>query len=154
MLRLSKMADYGTVILAAMVDEPQRSRSASEIADSIRVPVPTVSKILKILGRGGLVASQRGARGGYLLTRPASQITLAEIILAMDGPIGMTECSVTPGLCSQESSCAVRANWLRINRAVFGVLNEITLDQLSTPIPQPVDTSALTRQRASATKRK
>ncbi|MBU6488020.1 MAG: Rrf2 family transcriptional regulator, partial [Burkholderiales bacterium] len=76
MLRLSKMADYGMVILAAMVDEPQRSRSASEIADSIRVPVPTVSKVLKMLGRGGLVASQRGARGGYLLARPAGQITL------------------------------------------------------------------------------
>ncbi|TAM53227.1 MAG: SUF system Fe-S cluster assembly regulator [Paraburkholderia sp.] len=154
MLRLSKMADYGMVILAAMVDEPQRSRSASEIADSIRVPVPTVSKVLKMLGRGGLVASQRGARGGYLLARPAGQITLTEIIHAMDGPIGMTECSVTPGLCSQESSCAVRSNWLRINRAVFGVLSEITLDQLSMPIPQAVDISALTPKRASATKRK
>lgn len=154
MLRLSKMADYGTVILAAMADEPQRSRSAAEIADTIRVPAPTVSKVLKILGRGGLVASQRGARGGYLLSRPPGEITLAEIILAMDGPIGMTECSVTPGLCTQESSCAVRANWLRINRAVFGVLREITLDQLSAPIPQPVDTSALARKIAPATKRK
>jgi FeS assembly SUF system regulator len=154
MLRLSKMTDYGTVILAAMVAEPQRSRSAAEIADTIRVPVPTVSKILKILGRGGLVASQRGARGGYLLARPPSEITLADIIHAMDGPIGMTECSVTPGLCTQESSCAVRANWQRINRAVLGVLREITLDQMTAPMPQPVDISALASKRAPTTKRK
>lgn len=154
MLRLSKMADYGTVVLTAMIREPERSRSAAEIAATIHVPVPTVSKILKILGRGGLVASLRGAHGGYLLARPAEQITLADIIDAMDGPIGMTECSVTPGLCSQEAACAVRANWQRINRAVLGVLREITLDQMIAPVPQPVDASALTRKRAPATNRK
>ncbi|KIF83222.1 SUF system Fe-S cluster assembly regulator [Noviherbaspirillum autotrophicum] len=153
MLRLSKMADYGTVVLTAMIGEPERSRSAAEIAAAIHVPVPTVSKILKILGRGGLVASLRGARGGYLLARPAAEITLADIIHAMDGPIGMTECSVTPGLCTQEAACAVRANWQRINRAVLGVLREITLDQMIAPVPQPVDASALTRKRTSATNR-
>lgn len=153
MLRLSKMADYGTVVLTAMIREPERSRSAAEIAAAIHVPVPTVSKILKILGRGGLVASLRGARGGYLLARPAAEITLADIIYAMDGPIGMTECSVTPGLCAQEAACAVRANWQRINRAVLGVLREITLDQMIAPVPQPVDASALTRKRSSATNR-
>lgn len=153
MLRLSKMADYGTVVLTAMIGEPERSRSAAEIAAAIHVPVPTVSKILKILGRGGLVASLRGARGGYLLARPAAEITLADIIHAMDGPIGMTECSVTPGLCTQEAACAVRANWQRINRAVLGVLREITLDQMIAPVPRPVDASALTRKRTSATNR-
>lgn len=153
MLRLSKMADYGTVVLTAMIREPERSRSAAEIAAAIHVPVPTVSKILKILGRGGLVASLRGARGGYLLARSAEQITLADIIHAMDGPIGMTECSVTPGLCSQEAACAVRANWQRINRAVLDVLREITLDQMIAPVAQPVDASALTRKRPSATNR-
>jgi FeS assembly SUF system regulator len=149
MLRLSKMADYGTVVLTALVREPQRSRSAAEIAAAIRVPVPTVSKILKILARSGLVVSLRGARGGYLLARPATEISLADIIGAMDGPIGMTECSVTPGLCIQESGCAVRANWQKINHAVLGVLREMTLDQMVAPVAQPIDASALNRKRAA-----
>jgi FeS assembly SUF system regulator len=150
MLRLSKMADYGTVVLTAMVREPDRSRSAAEIAAAIRVPAPTVSKILKILGRGGLVSSLRGATGGYLLSRPATEISVADIIHAMDGPIGMTECSVTPGLCSQETGCAVRANWLRINRAVIGVLQDITLDQMIQPVAQTVDAGAITLKRSPA----
>lgn len=133
MLKLSKMADYGTVVMTAMIREPERSRSAAEIAAAIHVPLPTVSKILKMLARGGLVVSSRGAKGGYLLAHPANRISLADIIDAMDGPIGMTECSVTPGLCSQESGCAVRANWQRVNRAVLGVLREITLDQMIAP---------------------
>ena len=143
------MADYGTVVMTAMIREPERSRSAAEIAAAIHVPVPTVSKILKILTRGGLLISLRGARGGYLLVRPPSQISLVDIIAAMDGPIGMTECSVTPGLCTQESGCAVRANWQRINHAVIGVLRQITLDQMIAPVAQPIDASALKRKHAS-----
>lgn len=133
MLRLSKMADYGTVVLTGMVCEPERSKSASEIAAAIQVPVPTVSKILKMLARAGLVSSLRGARGGYLLSRAAQAISLVDIIDAMDGPIGMTECSVTPGLCAQENGCAVRANWQRVNRIVIDALREITLDQMVQP---------------------
>lgn len=149
MLRLSKMADYGTVVMTTMISEPERSRSAAEIAAAIHVPMPTVSKILKILARGGLVVSLRGARGGYMLSRPAEQISLVDVIKVMDGPIGMTECSVTPGMCSQESGCVVRANWLRINTAVLGVLQEITLDQMIAPVPRPVDASALKLRRAA-----
>lgn len=134
MLRLSKMADYGTVVMTAMVREPERSRSAAEIAAAIQVPATTVSKILKTLARAGLLLSLRGAKGGYLLSRAAEEITLADIIDAMDGPIGMTECSVTPGLCSQEAGCVVRANWQRVNQAVLGVLRETTLAQMSTPL--------------------
>ncbi len=151
MLRLSKMADYGTVVMTTMIREPERSRSAAEIAAAIQVPAPTVSKILKILARDGLVVSLRGAKGGYLLSRPADKISLADIIHAMDGPIGMTECSVTPGLCLQEAGCAVRANWQRVNHAVLGVLREITLDQMIAPLPsvtQPVDAGAIKLKRA------
>lgn len=148
MLRLSKLADYGTVVMTAMVHEPERSRSAAEIAAAIHVPLPTVSKILKTLTRGGLVLSQRGPKGGYLLAQPAHQISLVDIIYAMDGPIGMTECSVTPGLCAQESGCIVRANWLRINRLVLHVLQGVTLNQMIEPVAQPVDDSALKGRRA------
>lgn len=136
MLKLSKMTDYGTVIMTAMVAEPQRSRSATEIAAATQVPAPTVSKILKLLARGGLVVSSRGARGGYMLVRPATQISMADIIEAMDGKGGLgarQACSVTPGVCGADPACVVRSNWQRINRAVLGVLRDITLDQMGAP---------------------
>lgn len=147
---MSKLADYGTVILTTMVRNPEQLKSAAEIALAIHVPTPTVSKILKLLAREGLVLSLRGAKGGYMLSRPANEISVAEIIQAMDGPIGMTECSITPGLCTQETDCAVRANWQRINRIVMQSLENITLDQMIQPVPQPVDTRAL-RARLSRT---
>ncbi|HJV52463.1 MAG TPA: SUF system Fe-S cluster assembly regulator [Noviherbaspirillum sp.] len=143
MLRLSKMADYGTAVLTTMIREPDRSRSAAEIAAALHVPAPTVSKILKILARAGLVISLRGAKGGYLLARPAGKISLADIIQAMDGPIGMTECSITPGLCAQETGCAVRSNWQRVNHAVLGVLQGFTLDQMIEPAGPAIDAGAI-----------
>jgi FeS assembly SUF system regulator len=149
MLRLSKMADYGIVVMTAMIRDPERSRSAAEIAATIHVPVPTVTKLLKILARGGLLVSLRGAKGGYLLAHPADQISLADIIHVMDGPIGMTECSVTPGLCTQEANCAVRANWQRINNVVFDVLNKIALDQMIAPVPKRVGVSEIKFKRVS-----
>ena len=145
MLKMSKMADYGTVILTTMVRVPERIQSAAEIAALIRVPVPTVSKILKILTREGLVVSLRGAKGGYMLSRQPSQISISQIIQAMDGPIGMTECSITPGLCTQESDCPVRANWQRVNRVVLQALDQVSLEQMIQPVPETVDISALRR---------
>lgn len=140
MLRMSKMADYGTLILTTMVHEPERIQSAAGIAAMIHVPVPTVSKILKILTREGLVTSLRGAKGGYLLSRAPNQITVSHIINAMDGPIGMTECSITPGLCAQESACRVRANWQKVNRIVLDALDKITLDQMIQPVTDTRET--------------
>lgn len=152
MLRMSKLADYGTVILTTMVHDAQRIQSAADIAAAIHVPAPTVSKILKLLAREGLVVSLRGAHGGYLLARPPEQITVAEIIHAMDGPIGMTECSITPGLCTQETGCAVRANWQRVNRAVLGALQQVTLAQMTQPVAEPIDISAIQPKRPAAGK--
>lgn len=147
MLRMSKLADYGTVILTTMVREPERIQSATDVAALVRVPVATVSKILKILTREGLVLSMRGAKGGYLLARPASQISVAQIINAMDGPIGMTECSITPGLCTQESYCPVRANWQSINQVVLQALQQISLEQMIQPASGKIDISALQLRR-------
>ncbi len=149
MLKMSKLADYGTVILTAMMRQPGQVQSAAEVAATIRVPVPTVSKILKTLTREGLVMSLRGARGGYMLARPPAQISIAQIIGAMDGPIGMTECSITPGLCLQESGCPVRANWQRVNRIVLQALEQITLEQMAQPATEPVDISGIQSTRSS-----
>lgn len=145
MLRVSKLADYGTVVMASMARDPQRTHSAAEMATRVGLTVPTVSKILKTLARSGLVTSSRGAKGGYQLRCDPAQISVAQIIGAMDGPIGMTECSTMPGICAQEAACTVRANWQTINHIVFDALQRVTLEQMTKPIAQTVPLGALKR---------
>ncbi len=152
MLKMSKLADYGTLILTTMADQPEQVQNAAEVAIAIRVPLPTVSKILKRLAREGLVISLRGARGGYMLARPPAQISVAQIISAMDGPIGLTECSIASGLCMQESGCAVRANWQRVNRVVLQALEKITLEQMIEPVAEPVDIRGIQSTHSSRNK--
>ncbi|HEX7329335.1 MAG TPA: SUF system Fe-S cluster assembly regulator [Casimicrobiaceae bacterium] len=134
MLRVSRMADYGTVVMTALARDPRRIHSAAEIADATGVSSPTVSKVLKTLAKDGLLASTRGINGGYHLACPPSQISVAQIIDAMDGPFGMTECSTHPGACVQESGCQVRSNWQRINRIIRTTLEQVTLDEMLRPI--------------------
>lgn len=133
MLRMSKLTDYGTVVMTFLAREPDRVYAASEIAGRVQVTAPTVSKILKILAREGLVVSHRGVKGGYSLARPAAEISMVEIIDALEGPVGLTECGSSPGLCGQESSCSVRANWQRINVAVRQALAGVTLAEMAQP---------------------
>ena len=133
MLKISKMADYGTLVLSAMVSDPERIRSAGEIAALTGLPAPSVSKILKIFSRAGLVLSLLGAKGGYRLARPAAEISTAQVLQAIDGPIGMTECASNPGHCSQESACRLRGNWQLVSRAIFQALDQISLSQMAQP---------------------
>ncbi len=150
MLRVSKLADYGTVVMASMARDPHGIHSAAEMAIRIGLTPATVSKILKTLGRNGLVESLRGAKGGYRLPRPPAEISVAQIIGAMDGPIGMTECTAMPGLCAQESACTVRANWQTINQIVLDALQRITLEQMTKPIPRTMPVGAIRRRPARA----
>jgi len=139
MLRLSKLTDYGTVIMTFMARDQDRVQSAQEVADQVGIALPTVSKVLKILCRYELVVSMRGARGGYLLARPASEITMAEIISAMEGtPLGLTECSSMPGVCVQERHCSIRGNWLRINHVIVQALEQVSLAEMARPVLQPI----------------
>lgn len=150
MLRVSKLADYGTIVMASMARDPDRIHSAAEVAARIGLQAPTVSKILKTLARKGLIVSLRGAKGGYRLLRSPANISVAQIIGAMDGPFGMTECSAMPGLCTQESACTVRANWQTINQIVLDALSRVTLEQMMKPIPQSVPLGANRRKPAGA----
>ena len=113
MLRLSKLADYGCQVMVYMAHD-SAIHSASEVAIGLGMAAPTVSKILKMLARDGLVASVLGAKGGYALSRYPKEISIAEIINAMDGPISITECSST-STCTRESFCSTRGNWQGIN---------------------------------------
>jgi FeS assembly SUF system regulator len=140
---MSKLTDYGTVVMTYLARGKNQLHAATEIAGQIRVAAPTVSKILKRLAREGLVVSHRGAKGGYSLARAPEQISVVEIIDALEGPLGLTECGSTPGLCVQESLCSVRANWQRINGAVRNALAEVTLAEMAEPelprfAPMPV----------------
>jgi FeS assembly SUF system regulator len=131
MLRISKLTDYGTVILACLAAEPERRHTSSEVAERTRLAVPTVSKLLKNFHRAGIVTSGRGTRGGYQLARPAARITAAAIIDAIEGPVAITECSGSHSACDIETTCRTGGAWQRINGAIRRSLDEITLAQLS-----------------------
>jgi len=136
MLRVTKLTDYATLVLTVLAARPEEVLSASELADEAGLEVPTVAKLLKPLAQAGLVAGFRGSNGGYRLARPASGISLVEIVEAMEGPLGMTECSLHAGACGIEHSCGVRANWRRINDVVADALRGVSLAQMLAPPPQ------------------
>jgi FeS assembly SUF system regulator len=131
MLRISKLTDYGTVILACLASRPDRRLPATAVADRTRLGLPTVSKLLKSFHRAGLVTSARGAQGGYQLARAASRITAAEIIDAIEGPVAITECSGSHSACDLETVCSTGGAWQRVNAAIRRSLEEISLAQLS-----------------------
>ena len=148
MLRMTKQADYAIVLLTRMANVPESQLNASEIAGQTGLPQPIVSKILKLLARRGILASHRGAKGGYRLARAAADISVAQIIEAVEGPIAITECvDETPGECSQEPVCPVRSNWQQINFAVRSALEQITLKEMT----QPVTPSLVTLGSGSST---
>jgi FeS assembly SUF system regulator len=133
MLRMSKLTDYGTVVMTYLARESNRVHAVSEIAAEVRVAAPTVSKVLKRLAHEGLVVSHRGAKGGYSLARPPQSISMVEIIDAMEGRMALTECGSTPGLCIQEPSCSVRTNWQRVNSVVRDALAGVSLADMAAP---------------------
>ena len=130
MLRISKLTDYATVLLAALSSEPASPHSASGLAERTGIAAPTVSKLLKELQRAGLVRSTRGARGGYQLARPASDISAAEIIDAVEGPVALTECASDEGHCGLEAHCSVGHSWQQVSHAIRRSLAEVPLTTL------------------------
>ena len=136
MLRVSKLTDYATVVMTVLAVAPARVHSAQELAEAARLELPTVSKLLKQLAHAGLVDSFRGVNGGYKLARAPERITIAAIVEAMEGPIGMTECSAHSGLCGHEPHCGVRVNWQRINVAIAQALGSVTLSDMLKPAPK------------------
>ena len=131
MLRMGKLTDYATVVLASLAQEPTRHRAAAELAQRTRLSQPTVSKVLKGLQRAGMVISSRGAQGGYRLARPPEHITAAQILDVFEGPIAITECSGASSQCGIERQCRVGGAWQRVNAAIRRALEEVTLRQLA-----------------------
>ena len=135
MLRVSKLTDYATVVMTCLVDAGDGVLSAQTLAERARLEAPTVSKLLKQLAQAGLVVSTRGINGGYRLARAPEAITVADIVTAMEGPIGMTECSAHTGVCDLEPHCGARVNWQRINQAIAEALSSVTLADMVNPPP-------------------
>jgi len=138
MLRVTKLADYGIIILTHMVRRGSGTSNARDVAKQVRLPQPVVSKILKLLARDGLLESRRGINGGYGLALQPGEITIARIIRALEGPIAVTECTdVLHGDCGLETGCPVRSNWHMINRAIHQALDTITLADMNRPLRKP-----------------
>lgn len=131
MLRIGKLTDYATVVLAILAQDPTRHRAANELAERTRLSGPTVSKVLKELQRAGMVDSTRGAHGGYRLAREPELITAAQILDVFEGPIAITECSGAQSRCGIELSCRVGGAWQRVNAAIRRALEDVTLRQLA-----------------------
>jgi len=139
MLRISKLTDYGTVLLAHLARNPGEVCSSADIAARTGIALPTASKLLKSLARSGLVTSTRGANGGYRLAHDARDISAADIIDALEGPVSITECSAIDSHCDIEEACSVGNAWQRINVAIRNALQEVSLVDLlrsSSPVPR------------------
>ncbi len=127
MFRIGKLTDYATVVMTLLAEQANAVRSASELAALARLEVPTVSKLLKALAQADLVISTRGVHGGYRLARAANEISVADIVAAMEGPIGFTECVTHAGRCDHEPHCGVRGNWRHISSVVESALRGVSL---------------------------
>jgi len=137
-LRLTKLTDYAIVVMTHLATDPERARSnAKDLAVEAHLPAPMVSKVLKTLTRRGLLVSQRGAAGGYLLARPPAEISVADIIEALDGPLALAQCcEVEPESCDHRPVCPVTGHWHRINTAIHEALSGIKLADMARPLPQ------------------
>ncbi|MBI2376101.1 MAG: SUF system Fe-S cluster assembly regulator [Deltaproteobacteria bacterium] len=136
MLKLGKLTDYAIVLLTyAAHDDGAEPLTARVLSERAGLPMPTVSKLLKQLGRAELLVSQRGARGGYTLSRAPKDVSIAEVIAAIEGPIALTECSSASSddPCGLEGGCPVSSNWRLINQAVVSSLRSLTLADM-TPV--------------------
>ena len=134
MLRLGKLTDYAMLVMSQMAKAPDAILSATSLAEMLHLPATTASKVLKMLSDADLVSSVRGADGGYHLARDASSITVADVIVAMEGGIAMTECCEAAGLCAIDSLCTMRDNWFKINNMVQSMLAGLTIADMLKPL--------------------
>jgi len=136
MIRMAKLTDYASVLMTYFAREAGRAYTARDLAAEAHLPLPTVSKILKSLARGGVLTSHRGLKGGYTLARTPEEISLTDIIVAMEGPMTLTECGEEVGHCPHQSLCPVTANWQRINFVLREALSTISLAEMTHPLPR------------------
>ena len=145
MLRVTRLTDYATVVMACIALHPEVVLSTAQIAAEAQLELPTVRKLLKALSHAGLVDSFRGVHGGYRLARLPHEISLADMVEAIEGPIALTACGISDGCCDRGPRCDVRLGWQRVHRMLDGALRTVNLADLlpaSAPAEILVDTLA------------
>lgn len=131
MLKLSRMIDYGVVVLSQMAHRRHNLTTAPELAEATGLPAPMVSKVLKSLARSDLVVSHRGVHGGYSLSCGPDEISVAAIVEALEGPVALTACvEASDAHCQVESLCPIRGGWEKVNDAIRGALEAVSLSDL------------------------
>jgi FeS assembly SUF system regulator len=134
MVRISRLTDYGIILLTYMTSHPERLHNATGLAAGAHLPLPTVSKLLRDLAGSGLLVSHRGVKGGYELARPAREISVAEIITVLEGPVALTVCSsVVAEACEHEALCPVQGHWQKISGAIQSALENVMLADMASP---------------------
>jgi len=148
-MRLSRVADYAIMLMTHAAQHPGESHTAAESALATRLPVPTVARVMARLCRAGFLTSERGARGGYRLARPAAAIPVGAVVSLFDGPVMLTRCARSgPRLCEVEALCPSRVGLQRLNLAVRKALDDVTLAELAQPVAAAVRPSASSRATA------
>jgi len=128
MIKLNKMTDYGVVVMVHLAKADGTVLTAPEIAAATGLSQPTVAKLLKTLVHGGLATSQRGPQGGYALARAPREISVVEAIEVLDGPLSLTDCVENDHeSCEREKHCPMSGRWNRINAAIIGALENLSL---------------------------
>lgn len=131
MIKLSKLTDYAVVILTEMAKGNGRQFTASKLAVKTTLPEPTVAKVLKLLAKGGIIVSTRGANGGYKLSHTPDQISIAAVVTALDGPIALTACADgSEDCCSHSEGCPIKGKWNPVNTAMKSALENVSLAQM------------------------
>ncbi len=131
MIKISKLADYAVVILIIMAESDEEIMSAAKLSLESRVPEPTVSKILKMLSKGGIIESRRGIHGGYALCMKPADITMEDIILVIDGPVLITACAGGKDVvCSLGAGCKMHGRWNKVNEAIRDALSCVSLHSI------------------------
>lgn len=137
MIRINRETDYGIGILTLMARRQRERFNAAELAQWRGLPQPIVSKILKHLARSEILVSYRGVQGGYALARSPEKISLADIIVALEGPISLTECIIGGvDACQYGANCAVSARWRHINQKIRTALEAISLAEMDVSEPE------------------
>ena len=131
----TSLRDRSILLMTHMARHADRPlHTARDLAAETQIPLPTVSKLLKLLSGGGLLLSHRGLKGGYSLARMPNEISVGQIIAVLEGPVGVTECGGAPGTCDMEPHCPMSTNWRVISEALRQALENLTLPDLINPL--------------------
>ena len=136
MFQINKLTDYAVHVLSALRDANDTCQSATLISQATSVPVTTVSKCLKLLALASLVESTRGPKGGYRLSQPLSQVSLLNVMEAIEGKMAVTQCVQDDGCCDKESHCGFRSNWQQVNQRMSDVLATTSVADMISPVPR------------------